>query len=316
MASLLKENDANKERGSDQKVELINEIRSQISDMMSEQSKGATVAATAAGAPVSIIGRVRLAVGSTAAAVDADTEVYKADNTNAEAAAEAVLLKFGSKFANVGSKSKNKLTTGLMPARALHWPVSSSNGELKVVPNNHFCTIICVIWDTTTNKEYDDDKKTSTHLDSHANMTVAGRHDTVINKSGNSADVRPFSKDCSKIIAVPIVDVAIAYDCPYSGITYILIIKNTLYIPSMNHNLVPPFIMREAGLIVNDIPRIHTRQEDLTNQTYCILSRVDGDDNGTNLNICMSWMEFSHIFLLASLPRVASRNVNTQKRYI
>ena len=75
-------------------------------------------------------------------------------------------------------------------------------------------------------------------------MTVAGRHATVINKSGKSADLRPFSKDCSKIIAVSIVDVAIAYDCPYSGITYILIIKNALYIPSMNHNLVHPFIMR------------------------------------------------------------------------
>ena len=45
--------------------------------------------------------------------------------------------------------------------------------------------------------------------------------------------------------------------------------------------------MREAGLIVNDIPRIHTRQEDLTNQTHCIVSRVDGDENGTNLNIHM-----------------------------
>ena len=113
---------------------------------------------------------------------------------------------------------------------------------------------------TTNDKEYDDDENTSTHLDSHANMTVAGRHATLINKSGKSADVRPFSKDFSKMIAVPIVDVAIAYDCPYSRITEILIFKNALYIPLTNQNLVPPFIMREAGLIVNDIPRIHTRR--------------------------------------------------------
>ena len=73
VASLLKEHDAKKERASYQKVELINEIRSQISAMMFEQGKGATVAATAAGTPASIIGRVRVAVGSTAAAVDADT---------------------------------------------------------------------------------------------------------------------------------------------------------------------------------------------------------------------------------------------------
>ena len=82
-----------------------------------------------------------------------------------------------------------------MPARALHWPGSSANGELKVVPNKHLCAIICVIWATTTDKEYDNDKKTSTHLDSHANMTVAGRHATVINKSGKSADMRLFSND-------------------------------------------------------------------------------------------------------------------------
>ena len=119
-------------------------------------------------------------------------------------------------------------------------------------------------------------------------MTVAVLHATVINKSGKSADVRTSSKECSKMIAVPIFDVEISYDFPYLGITYILIIKNALYIPSMNHNLMPPLIIREAGLIVNDVPRIHTRQEDLTNQTHCIVSRVDGDDNGTNLNIHMN----------------------------
>ena len=79
--------------------------------MMFEHGKGATVAATAAGNPAFIIGRVRAAVGSTAAAVDADTEVAKSDDTNAEAAAEALLLKFGSKFTDVGYKSKNKRTT-------------------------------------------------------------------------------------------------------------------------------------------------------------------------------------------------------------
>ena len=102
-----------------------------------------------------------------------------------------------------------------MPDRYLHWPGSSTNGGLKVVPNKHLCAIICVIWTTTNDKEYDNDKKTSTHLDSHANMTVTGRHATVINKSGKSDDVQPFSNDCSKMIAVTIVDVEISYDCPY-----------------------------------------------------------------------------------------------------
>ena len=133
----------------------------------------------------------------------------------------------------------------------------------------------------------DKDDITATHLDLHANMVVVGRHATIISKSGRRADVRPFSDDCSKMIAVQIVDVAIAYDCPYCLKTYIFVIKNALYVPSMNHNLIPPFILREAGLIVSDVPKIHTRQEDLTNDTHCVISSLDGDGNGTDLRIRM-----------------------------
>ena len=55
----------------------------------------------------------------------------------------------------------------------------------------------------------------------------------------------------------------------------------------MNHNLVLTFILQEAGLIVNDVPKIHTRQEDLTNETHCIVSKDDNDNNGTDIRIRM-----------------------------
>jgi hypothetical protein len=32
---------------------------------------------------------------------------------------------------------------------------------------------------------------------------------------------------------------------------------NALHVATMDHNLVPPFILREAGLIVNETPKIH-----------------------------------------------------------
>ena len=60
------------------------------------------------------------------------------------------------------------------------------------------------------------DHDTSTQLDSHANMVVVGNHTSVFGHSGKSADVRPFSNDCSKLESVPIVDAAMTYDCPYS----------------------------------------------------------------------------------------------------
>ena len=54
----------------------------------------------------------------------------------------------------------------------------------------------------------------------------------------------------------PIVDAAVQYDCPYDGQTYILVIRNALHVPSMRNNLLPPFILREAGVRVQDTPKI------------------------------------------------------------
>ena len=57
-----------------------------------------------------------------------------------------------------------------------------------------------------------DDKSSTTQLDSHANMVVVGKHATVFGKTGKAADVRPFSNECSKLESIPIVDAAVAYD--------------------------------------------------------------------------------------------------------
>ena len=75
-------------------------------------------------------------------------------------------------------------------------------------------------------------------------MIVIGNQGTTIQHRGQFADVRPFSDEVKTLVQVPIVDSVIAYDHPYSEETILLIAKNALSIPSMNHNLIPPFIMR------------------------------------------------------------------------
>ena len=55
---------------------------------------------------------------------------------------------------------------------------------------------------------------------------------------------------------VPIVDAAVQYKCPYSGMLHVLVIRNALHVPSMRHNLVPPFMIREEGIQVNDTLKI------------------------------------------------------------
>ena len=124
-------------------------------------------------------------------------------------------------------------------------------------------SVISAVWATTSDVRGSDSDVTTTQLDSHANMIVVGSQATVFGNSGRTADVKPFSNDYSKLQSVPIVDAALAYNCPYTMKTYILTVRNALHVESMHHNLIPPFILREAGLIVNDVPRIHTKIEEL-----------------------------------------------------
>ena len=98
---------------------------------------------------------------------------------------------------------------------------------------------------------------TQSELDSHANMIVLGKECFVFESTGQTCNVKPFDPALGTALDVPIVDAAIAYDCPFTHETYILIIRNALHIPSMRYNLIPPFIMREGGFKVNDIPKMH-----------------------------------------------------------
>ena len=95
-----------------------------------------------------------------------------------------------------------------------------------------------------------------TELDSHANMPVAGRNCYILSKSGKYVNVSPFTL-AYKALQAPIVDAVIRYDSPYNGKSYILVIQNALHVPSMANNLLPPFMLRKAGVEVNDKAKIH-----------------------------------------------------------
>ena len=48
--------------------------------------------------------------------------------------------------------------------------------------------------------------------------------------------------------------------------------RNDLHITSMKHNLISPFILREAGLTINEVPRIHC--DEPTVECYSIYDDV------------------------------------------
>ena len=103
------------------------------------------------------------------------------------------------------------------------------------------------------------DHESRTELDSHANMIVCGKHVSVLANTGQTAHVRAFSPDLPAS-DIPIVDCAFLYENPQDGMKYILLAMGALYVPSAEHNLVPPFIMREAGIEVDEKPKIQVKE--------------------------------------------------------
>ena len=87
-------------------------------------------------------------------------------------------------------------------------------------------------------------------------MIVFGKYCFIISKYGKEDIVDAFA-DQVRTITVPIINYAVLYDCTLYQTTYILIARNILSVPPMDHNLIPPFILREAGLTVNDTAMIY-----------------------------------------------------------
>ena len=106
-----------------------------------------------------------------------------------------------------------------------------------------------------------------TELDSHANMPVVGKHAYIIAKTGKKVDVSPFMPDYQPLM-VPLVNDTVRYDNPYNRKSYIQVLRNALYVPLMDNNLIPPFMLREMGVAMNDVPKIH--KEDPTVDDHAI----------------------------------------------
>jgi hypothetical protein len=88
-------------------------------------------------------------------------------------------------------------------------------------------------------------------------MPVVGRNAYITSDTGRIADVKAFTPDYDSMMT-SIVDAAVGYDCPHDGQACIFVLRNVSQVPSMKDNLMPPFVMREAGIRVNATPKIQT----------------------------------------------------------
>eukprot|EP00957_Ditylum_brightwellii_P115680 8823587-Ditylum_brightwellii.AAC.1 len=87
-------------------------------------------------------------------------------------------------------------------------------------------------------------------------MPVMGRDAFVVSDTRRMMEVNLFTPD-NDAMKLKLVGAALKYDCLHEDKSYILLVRNTLHVPSMDPNLIPPFMLREAGIMVNETHKIH-----------------------------------------------------------
>jgi hypothetical protein len=66
-----------------------------------------------------------------------------------------------------------------------------------------------------------------------------------------------FEPVTMKVHVIPIVTVAVAYDCPTTGHTFILFFHQVMHVPTLTRHLINPFQMRSCGIKINETPLMH-----------------------------------------------------------
>jgi hypothetical protein len=89
----------------------------------------------------------------------------------------------------------------------------------------------------------------------------------IVSTTGKTVSVQGFSDEIGQAISVPVVDAVLVYDCPVSGESYILLLRNALSIPLMTNHLIPPFMMRLAGIEVDECPKFLAKSPTVNNHS-------------------------------------------------
>lgn len=113
----------------------------------------------------------------------------------------------------------------------------------------------------------DRSKEGKLEMDSHADSPVVGRGAMEVRDCGRTVLVGGFSDELGEPMRVRVIDALLLYEDDVSGEQYLLLIRNALSVPSMNHHLIPPFMMRLAGVEVDECAKFLSKKPSVRNHS-------------------------------------------------
>ena len=113
-------------------------------------------------------------------------------------------------------------------------------------------------------------------LDSHADCCVCGKEVLVLNEFDREVTVAGWDPE-EETQSLSIVSAAMGYTIQENGKTVLLIAHQSIFSPSLNHNLLSTMQMRLHDVIVNETPKFQSLNP--TRQSHSISVRGDHVDD-------------------------------------
>ena len=107
-----------------------------------------------------------------------------------------------------------------------------------------------------------------TELGTNSNIVVVGRNINLLSHIGALSEASDFSPVHATMIT-EIVDAAVQHESPHTDTKHPLVIRNALRVPSMENNLIAPFVIMESDSIVKDTPKTHVDDFSVNEYSIC-----------------------------------------------
>jgi hypothetical protein len=102
-----------------------------------------------------------------------------------------------------------------------------------------------------------------TELDSHADTCVVGRNALVTHDFDRPVNVTGYDSSLGTVNNCKTVSAAIGYDDPETGEVVVLLIHQSIYIPTLEHNLLCPMQLRMNDVKISEVPKFLTKKPQL-----------------------------------------------------